>query len=38
MQACASPGLFFSVDTGGDITAAMTALFNSAVKSAYISN
>ena len=38
LQACASPGLFFSVDTGGDITAAMTALFNSAVKSAYISN
>jgi Flp pilus assembly protein TadG len=38
MQSCASPGLYFAVDTGGDITAAMTALFNSAVKSAYISN
>jgi hypothetical protein len=37
MQSCASPGLFFQVDTGGDISAAMTALFDSAVKSAYIS-
>jgi len=38
LQACASPGLYFAVATGGDITAAMTALFNSAVKSAFISN
>jgi Flp pilus assembly protein TadG len=38
MQSCASPGLFFQVDTGGDISAAMTALFNSAVQSAYISH
>jgi hypothetical protein len=37
MQSCASPGLFFQVNTGGDISAAMTALFDSAVKSAYIS-
>jgi Flp pilus assembly protein TadG len=37
MQSCASPGLFFSVDTGGDISAAMAALFTSAVNSAYIS-
>lgn len=37
MQSCASPGLFFQVDTGGDITAAMAALFNIAVQSAYIS-
>jgi Flp pilus assembly protein TadG len=37
MQSCASPGLFFEVDTGGDVSAAMTALFTSAVKSAYIS-
>jgi Flp pilus assembly protein TadG len=37
MQTCASPGLFFQVDTGGDVSAAMTALFNSAVQSAYIS-
>jgi hypothetical protein len=38
MQSCASPGLYFAVDTGGDISAAMTALFNSAVQSAYISH
>jgi hypothetical protein len=38
MQSCASPGLFFQVDTGGDITAAMTALFTTAVQTAYISN
>jgi Flp pilus assembly protein TadG len=38
LQSCASPGLFFQVDTGGDISAAMTALFNSAVQSAYISH
>ena len=38
LQACASPGLYFKVDTGGDISAAMTALFTSAVQSAYISN
>jgi Flp pilus assembly protein TadG len=37
MQSCASPGLFFAVQTGGDISAAMAALFNSAVQSAYIS-
>jgi len=36
MQSCASPGLFFQVQTGGDVSAAMTALFTSAVKSAYI--
>jgi Flp pilus assembly protein TadG len=38
LQTCASPGLFFQVDTGGDITAAMAALFTSAVQSAYISH
>ncbi len=38
LQSCASPGLFFQVDTGGDISAAMTALFKSAVQSAYISH
>jgi Flp pilus assembly protein TadG len=37
MQSCASPGLFFEVETGGDITSAMAALFQSAVQSAYIS-
>ena len=36
MQSCASPGLYFQVDTGGDVTAAMAALFTSAVESAYI--
>jgi Flp pilus assembly protein TadG len=34
MQSCASPGLFFQVTTDGDITAAMQALFQQAVKSA----
>jgi len=38
LQACASPGLFFQVDTGGDITAAMASLFTSAVQSAYLSH
>jgi hypothetical protein len=38
LQSCASPGLFFAVSTGGDISAAMTALFDSAVQSAYISH
>ena len=38
LQSCASPGLYFAVDTGGDISAAMSALFTSAVQSAYISN
>jgi Flp pilus assembly protein TadG len=37
LQSCASPGLYFAVNTGGDITAAMTALFTSAVQTAYIS-
>jgi Flp pilus assembly protein TadG len=34
MQACASPGLFFDVQSGGDITAAMNALFQTAVATA----
>jgi hypothetical protein len=38
MQSCASPSHFFQVDTGGDISAAMSALFNIAVQSAYISH
>jgi Flp pilus assembly protein TadG len=37
LQACASPGLFFAVDTGGDISAAMTTLFQTAVTTAYLS-
>jgi Flp pilus assembly protein TadG len=37
LQSCASPGLYFAVSTGGDISAAMVALFNTAIQSAYIS-
>jgi Flp pilus assembly protein TadG len=36
MQACASPGLFFQVDTGGDIVGAMQTLFSKAVASAHL--
>jgi Flp pilus assembly protein TadG len=36
MQSCASPGLFFSVTTDGDITAAMTQLFNTAIATAHL--
>jgi len=35
-QNCASPGLFFQVSTDGDITAAMTALFQKAVATAHL--
>lgn len=34
MQACASPGLYFMVQSGGDISSAMTALFQQAVATA----
>jgi Flp pilus assembly protein TadG len=34
MQSCASPGMFFSVTTDGDITAAMQALFAQAISTA----
>jgi hypothetical protein len=37
LQSCASPGLYFQVSTGGDISAAMVALFNTAIQTAYIS-
>jgi hypothetical protein len=36
LQTCASPGLYFEVESGGDITAAMSALFQTAVKTAYL--
>jgi hypothetical protein len=36
MQSCATPGLFFQVNVDGDISAAMSALFQSAVKTAYL--
>jgi Flp pilus assembly protein TadG len=34
MESCASPGMFFSVTTDGDITAAMQALFAQAIATA----
>jgi hypothetical protein len=34
MESCASPGMFFSVTTDGDITAAMQTLFQQAVATA----
>jgi Flp pilus assembly protein TadG len=37
LQSCASPGLFFEVSTGGDISVAMNALFQKAVSTAYLS-
>lgn len=37
LQSCATTGLFFKVDVDGDISAAMSALFQSAVKTAYLS-
>jgi Flp pilus assembly protein TadG len=39
MQACASPGLYSSVTTDGDISAALTNLFNAALaQSAHLTN
>lgn len=35
-QSCASPGLFFQVNTDGDISAAMTALFQKVVATAHL--
>jgi Flp pilus assembly protein TadG len=37
LQSCASPGLYFKVTTNDDISGAMIALFNEAVKTAYLS-
>jgi len=36
LQACASPGLYFMVKTGGDISGALSTLFEQAVASAYL--
>lgn len=36
LQACASPGLYFMVQTGGDISGALSTLFEQAVQSAYL--
>jgi Flp pilus assembly protein TadG len=37
LASCASPGLYFQVQTGGDISAALSNLFQLAVQSAYLS-
>jgi Flp pilus assembly protein TadG len=37
LQSCASPGLYFEVNTNQDISAAMGALFQQALQSAYLS-
>jgi len=36
LQACASPGLYYPVQTGGDITQALTELFQKAVQTSYL--
>jgi hypothetical protein len=36
LQSCASPGLYFEVSTNQDISAAMNALFQNAVQTAYL--
>jgi Flp pilus assembly protein TadG len=36
LQSCASPGLYFMVTTGGDISGALSTLFEEAVQSAYL--
>lgn len=38
LKNCASPGLFYQVNTGGDVSAAMNALFKSAIQSAKLTN
>ena len=37
LQQCASPGLYFEVQTGGDISSALASLFQMAVQTAYLS-
>jgi Flp pilus assembly protein TadG len=37
LQSCASPGLYYEVSTGGDISAALSSLFQSAVATAHLS-
>ena len=37
LQTCASPGLFYQVQTGGDISAALIGLFQLVVQTAYLS-
>jgi hypothetical protein len=38
LQACASPGFFYTANTPADITTALNAMFNHAVISAHITN
>jgi Flp pilus assembly protein TadG len=38
LQNCATPGLFFQVQTGDDVTAAMVTLFQKAINAAYLSH
>jgi hypothetical protein len=37
LETCASPGLFYEVQNDGDISSALSSLFQSAVQSAYLS-
>jgi Flp pilus assembly protein TadG len=37
LQSCASPGLYYEVSTGGDISAALSSLFQIAVATAHLS-
>lgn len=37
LNSCASPGLYFMVDTGGDISSALTSLFETAIQTAHLS-
>lgn len=37
LQSCASPGLYYEVSTGGDISAALSSLFQTAVQTAHLS-
>ncbi len=37
LQNCASPGLYYEVQNDGDISTALSSLFNAAVQSAYLS-
>ena len=37
LQSCASPGLYTQINTGGDISGALSSLFEQAVQSAYVS-
>jgi Flp pilus assembly protein TadG len=37
LKNCASPGLYYEVETGGDITAALNSLFQTAVQTSHLS-